>query len=396
MSVLDATYSVLLEASEPLHYREINSRVLESGRWSPTGKTPEATVNSALAARGRSPCRTESGQAPAQQGATREYIGPYSTEEQRCWAGCMAARMQRDFCHGLLGTDLRTLGSASRFRKVRRGIYALAESSLVATLDAKPREAAATPAASVPGTMTLLDAAERVLRESPSRKPLSYIEITDRALTAGLIQTEGKTPAASLNAQVGVDIRRRQDRGELPRFVRPGRGLIALAAELPTGLAASIDNQNREVRNDLLKGIHAGGWEDFELLVEDLLKTIGLIDVQRTPPRQDRGVDVRGTVVVAGVMHIRIAVQTKCQAANVQAPRIRELRGSLRPHERGLFITTSDFSPRARKEAARSDVAPVALMNGEELAVLLAANADDMTADIGVRREDLTLFTLEN
>lgn len=341
MTVLDATYSVLLEAEEPLHYRAITSRILESGRWSPAGKTPEATVNSAL------------------------------------------------------GTDIRTRGSASRFRKVRRGIYALAEWRPGPPSNAKPREVAAPSAPAAETALTLLDAAEHVLRKSASREPLSYVEITARALTAGLIHTEGKTPAASLNAQVGLDIRRRQDRGDLPRFVRPGRGLIGLAADLPTGLAASIDNQNREVRSDLLKAVHAGGWEDFELLVEDLLKTLGLEDVQRTPPGQDRGVDVRATVVVADVMHIRIAVQTKCQATNVQAPRIRELRGSLRPHERGLLITTSDFSPGARREATRSDAAPVALMNGEELAILLAANTGDMTADLGVRREDFTLFTLE-
>lgn len=341
MTVLDATYAVLLEAAEPLHYRVITSRILESGRWFPTGKTPEATVNSAL------------------------------------------------------GTDIRTRGLASRFRRARRGVYALAESVPVTTSNVESKKVTAPTEPAVQTTLTLLDAAEHVLRESASREPLSYIEITNRALTAGLIHTEGKTPAASLNAQVGVDIRRRQERGERPRFVRPGRGLIALAADLPTGLAASIDNQNREVRSNLLKEVHAGGWEGFELLVEDLLKTIGLIDVERTPSSQDRGVDVRGTVVVAGVMHIRLAVQTKCQTTNVQAPRIRELRGSLRPYERGLLVTTSDFSRGARKEAARSDVAPVALMNGEELAALLAANADEMTADLGVRREDLTLFTLD-
>ncbi len=55
------------------------------------------------AVRGRSACRTESGQAPVRQGATREHIGAYVTEEQRSRAGCMAARMQRDFCRGLPG-----------------------------------------------------------------------------------------------------------------------------------------------------------------------------------------------------------------------------------------------------------------------------------------------------
>ena len=40
-------------------------------------------TSGALAARGETPRSTESGEAPAWQGATREHIGQYSTEEQR-------------------------------------------------------------------------------------------------------------------------------------------------------------------------------------------------------------------------------------------------------------------------------------------------------------------------
>ncbi len=39
---------VLSRAGEPLHYREITDRLLSSGAWRTTGKTPEATVNSRL------------------------------------------------------------------------------------------------------------------------------------------------------------------------------------------------------------------------------------------------------------------------------------------------------------------------------------------------------------
>ena len=39
---------VLRQAGEPLHYTEVTKRLLESGAWRTTGKTPEATVNSRL------------------------------------------------------------------------------------------------------------------------------------------------------------------------------------------------------------------------------------------------------------------------------------------------------------------------------------------------------------
>ena len=48
------------------------------------------------------PRRTETGEAPRWQGATTENTGQYLRAEQRSQHGCIARRMQRDFCHGLL------------------------------------------------------------------------------------------------------------------------------------------------------------------------------------------------------------------------------------------------------------------------------------------------------
>ena len=56
-----------------------------------------------LAARGGTPRRAESGEAPAWQGATREHIGHIRPRNNAVQAGCIAARMQRGFRHGLLG-----------------------------------------------------------------------------------------------------------------------------------------------------------------------------------------------------------------------------------------------------------------------------------------------------
>ena len=69
-------------------------------------------------------------------------------------------------------------------------------------------------------------------------------------------------------------------------------------------------------------------------------------------------------------------------------PIVQQVRGSLGAHEQGLIITTGDFSKSARKEAMRADAAPVALMNGEQLAGLLAEN------EVGVRRDRHDLFSL--
>ncbi len=289
--------------------------------------------------------------------------------------------------------DIRERGDASRFRQVAPGVFAIGSASQAAVSPLPDRHtdagrtAAATRAA---GSMSFADAAEQILRESESRGPLHYEEITSRAIARGLIQPEGKTPAISLNAIIGTDIRRREARGEQPRFVRSGRGLVGLAEALPPGLSAQIEQHNLEVRGHLLGQLREGSPEAFEDLVAELLAALGFEEVERTPLGGDGGIDVRGTLVVGEVIRIRMAVQAKRWKANVQSPTVQQVRGSLGAHEQALIITTSDFSSGARKEAARVDASPVALMTGEQLAALLAEH------EVGVEREPHTLLRLLN
>lgn len=237
--------------------------------------------------------------------------------------------------------------------------------------------------------MTLLEAAHTVLCEAG--ESLHYGEITKQIITQGLWPMRSQTPAHTLNALVGRDIKRRAARGEQQRFVRAGRGMIGLAADLPDGLLAQIARRNREVRAQLLKQAQDGSADDFEQLIETLLVQMGFEDVEVTSFGGDGGVDVRGTLVVGDAVRVRMAVQAKkWQGRNkVGRPIVQQVRGSLGAHEQGLIITTSDFTKGACEEAARPDATPVALMNGKQLAVLLAEN------EIGVRREEHVLLTLD-
>ncbi len=53
MSLKEAIAQVLREANEPIHYKEICNRVIASGLWNSSGKTPEATVSATLASNKR-------------------------------------------------------------------------------------------------------------------------------------------------------------------------------------------------------------------------------------------------------------------------------------------------------------------------------------------------------
>jgi restriction system protein len=95
-------------------------------------------------------------------------------------------------------------------------------------------------------TLTFLQAAERVLQDSTERTPMHFREITRRAIEGGLITTAGHTPEATMYAQIITDIERSHRRGELPRFVRHGRGLVSLKTWEPLGLAGEINAHNRD------------------------------------------------------------------------------------------------------------------------------------------------------
>ena len=335
MRAIDAVAEILAEADGPLHYSEITERMLAKGLWNSEGKTPEATVNARLA------------------------------------------------------VDIRDQGAASRFVRVSRGRFALnpernqdRDRSAIPSVHAIDGEGQ--------GNVTSFsDAAERVLSESQDHKPLHYAAITEQALERGLIQTQGRTPSATMYSQILTEIRRHETRGESPRFVQHGRGMVGLAVWLPVEMAGLVEKKNREVRQALLERARSAPPVEFERLVGELLSGMGFEDVEVTNISGDGGIDLRGTLVVGDTVRIRMAVQAKRWKSNVQAPEVQRVRGSLGVHEQGMIVTTSDFSRGAKDEALRPDAAPVALMDGEQFAALLAKH------QIGASIERYELYALD-
>ena len=335
MKAIDAVAAVLRDADGPLHYKEITKRMLARELWTTKGKTPWDSVNSRIA------------------------------------------------------VDIKNQGTTSRFVRVRPGLFALSPRSSGATRTGDVPDDELTSNKGAAESLSFTDAAERILGESVDQEPWHYAAITKHALEHGLIRTEGRTPAASMYAMILTEIRRQEERGESPRFVRRGRGMVGLAAWLPDEVAGLIDERNREVRQRLLDRARSASPADFENLIGQLLVAMGFENVEVTSASGDGGIDVRGTLVVGNSVRIRMAVQAKRWKNNVQAPMVQQIRGSLGVHEQGLIITTSGFSQGATKEANRSDAAPVALINGEQLAALLAEH------EIGARMTSYELYTLE-
>lgn len=71
--------------------------------------------------------------------------------------------------------------------------------------------------------LPFIDAAFVVL--NAAEKPLHYREIAQHVLEQGLVQTDGKTPEATINAVLAVDIKQKAKQS---RFVRIKPGVFAL------------------------------------------------------------------------------------------------------------------------------------------------------------------------
>jgi len=340
MNVRDAAIHVLQEAGEPLHAKEIAERMLADNLWQTTGKTPAATVSARL----------------------------YS--------------------------DIKKNGDDSPFILTGPQTFGLKETGAAPKPTGKPQATqgkSPTPAKSAGNTYSFTDSAEKVLEKFGNKRPMHYRAITDKALEMGWLNTCGKTPEASMYAQILTEIKRYRKRGEQPRFVQHGRGFVGLSRWMGRGLAFEIEQHNKRVRQTLRKRLLAMDSGEFEELIARLLAEIGFEDIEVTKRSGDGGIDVRGTLVVGDVIRTRMAVQVKKWKPknNVQAPVVQQVRGSLGTHEQGLIITTSDFSPGARKEAARPDATPVALMNGEQLVLLLVEH------NIGVSRRTHDLIEID-
>ncbi len=239
--------------------------------------------------------------------------------------------------------------------------------------------------------MTFTDAAERVLRTVGNGQPMHYRAITQVALDQGWLTSNGRTPEATMYAQILMEIKNRLSRGEQPRFTQLGRGYVGLSEQTDPGLMYQITQHNNRIRKQLLDRLLSVPPAEFEEIIAQLLATMGCTEVEVTRQSGDGGIDIRSVLCTGDAIRTRLAIQVKRWKTgnNIHSNVVQMVRGSLGAHEQGLIITTSDFSQGARDEAMRPDKSPIGLINGVKLVDLM------MEHGIGVRRRSLVLFELE-
>lgn len=234
--------------------------------------------------------------------------------------------------------------------------------------------------------MQFKDAAYEVLKKAG--QPLHYKEIAARAMEAGLLETLGRTPEATMGSLLYTDTINPDS-----RFRRGDeRGTFALKVMVSSNIQQQIENIQIQFQKDLRKQLLNMHPQKFEELIRLLLEQMGFEETKTTPYSNDKGVDVRGVLRSNPLSVVKVAIQAKRWTANVGAGVVRDLRGSLKvaDSEQGLIITPSDFSSGAKEEAQSSGKTPIRLINGIQLVDLL------IQYNVGVKKEVYVVPTIDN
>ena len=102
----------------------------------------------------------------------------------------------------------------------------------------------------------------------------------------------------------------------------------------------------------------------FALFVVRVLTELGF-EVKHTGRTNDGGVDAEAVLSLEGLTSVLTKVQAKRWSHSVPGRIVRELRGAPRVDERGLTVTTAEFTPEAIREAAAEGNARIGLLGGD-------------------------------
>lgn len=121
----------------------------------------------------------------------------------------------------------------------------------------------------------------------------------------------------------------------------------------------------------------------FERLVQRFLRESGFTQVEVTGKSGDGGIDGKGILKLGGILSFHILFQCKRYKGSVNAGNIRDFRGALQGRaDKGLFVTTGNFTRDAVKEATRDGAPPIDLIDGDMFAEKLKEYSLGMSREI--------------
>ena len=125
-------------------------------------------------------------------------------------------------------------------------------------------------------------------------------------------------------------------------------------------------------RDELLSILLNMSPDAFERLAQRLLRESGFIQVEVIGRSGDGGIDGKGIMRLGGLLSFHVIFQCKRYQGSVSADKIRDFRGAMVGRaDKGLMITTGNFTRNAVQEATRDGAPAIDLIDGDKLVDLL-------------------------
>lgn len=131
----------------------------------------------------------------------------------------------------------------------------------------------------------------------------------------------------------------------------------------------SEDEPELTWREELLVILQKMDSSAFERLVQRLLRESGFIQVEVTGKSGDGGIDGKGIMRLGGLLSFHVIFQCKRYSGSVGSNHVRDFRGAMVGRaDKGLLITTGNFTRDAEREATRDGAPAIDLIDGNLLA----------------------------
>jgi restriction system protein len=156
------------------------------------------------------------------------------------------------------------------------------------------------------------------------------------------------------------------------REVRKAKARAAGAAGADLDLEAeSGGEETDDWREELLQVLLGMDPTSFEHLARRLLRAAGFVNATVTGGSGDGGIDGVG-VYRLSLVSFPVYFQCKRYKGAVGPEKVRDFRGAMQGRgDKGLLITTGNFTAAAKREATRDGAPPIDLIDGERLCDLL-------------------------
>lgn len=132
----------------------------------------------------------------------------------------------------------------------------------------------------------------------------------------------------------------------------------------------TLDETEEETtwRDELLGALLEMEPSAFERLAQRLLRESGFIQVEVTGRSGDGGIDGKGIMRLGGLLSFRVIFQCKRYRGPVTVSQVRDFRGAMVGRaDKGLLLTTGNFTKEAMKEATRDGAPAIDLIDGDQL-----------------------------